>query len=135
MKAIFLILMLFPTFATAVDGQSSATPKKVCVVGNVLKPREVLFDGGLTVTQAIKQAGGIRHDRRDNEVLVISRTPDSQNGIREIYVDLKAIEKKPYKDLDLQDLDIVEVLSRKPDKVREPFVNPCPWVPMFKDRM
>jgi len=55
--------------------------------------------------------------------------------MRIIYVDLKAIENKPYKDLDLQNFDIIEVLSRKPDKVREPFVSPCPWVPVFKDRM
>ena len=135
MKATILF-MLFLSFATAADGQqSSAMSKKVCVVGNVLNQREILFDGRLTITQAIKQAGGIRPDRRNNEVLVISRVPDSQSGMRVIYVDLKAIEKKPYKDLDLQDLDIIEVLSRKPDKVHEPFVNPCPWVPVFKDRM
>jgi hypothetical protein len=116
------------------DGQqSSATSKKVCVVGNVLNQREILFDGRLTVMQAIKQAGGIRPDRRNNEVLVLSRM--RQGGMRVIDIDLKAIGKKPYKDLDLQDLDIIEVLSRKPDKVHEPFVNPCPWVPVFKNRM
>jgi hypothetical protein len=118
------------------DGrQSSATSKKVCVVGNVLNQREILFDGRITVMQAIKQAGGIRPDGRNNEVLVVSRMPDSQSGMRVIYVDLKAIEKKLYQDLALQDLDIIEVLSPKPDKVHEPFVNPCPWGPVFKNRM
>jgi protein involved in polysaccharide export with SLBB domain len=142
MKILPLLVVLTTLFVTATRGQDSRMNppvadqnKKVCIVGNVIKPREILFDKSLTITDAIKQAGGIRPDKRDNEVIVISQMIGGEGRVRIIYVDLKAIEKKSYMDLDLQDLDIIEVLSRKPDKVRETFVNPCPWVPVFKDRL
>src|SRR5437588_8256841 len=125
---------------TSTRGQQSLTTqrsadrtKKVCIVGNVVNQREILFDKSLTVTAAIEQAGGIRTDKTDNDVIVISRTFGDWRD-RITHVDLKAIKKKPYMDFLLQDLDIIEVLSRKPNKLREPFVNPCPWVPVFKDR-
>lgn len=141
MKLFLLLFTLTTLLVTSARGQQSRTTqpsdrtKKVCIVGNVIKQREILFDKRLTVTDAIKQAGGIRPDKKDNEVIVISHMIGAEGDLRIIYVDLKAIEKKTYMDLLLQDLDIIEVLSRKPDKVREPFVNPCPWVPVFKDRM
>jgi len=141
MKTLLLLLTLTASLLTSARGQQSLTTprsadqtKKVCIVGNVVNQREILFDKRLTVTAAIEQAGGIRTDRTDNDVIVISRMIGDWRD-RVIHVDLKAIKKKPYMDLLLQDLDIIEVLSRKPDKVRESFVNPCPWVPVFKDRM
>ena len=141
MKTFFLLLTLTFSLLTTTRGQESITTqtspdrtKKVCIVGNVLNQREILFDKRLTVTAAIEQAGGIRPDKPDNDVIVISRMIDDWRD-RVIHVNLKAIKKKSYLDLLLQDLDIIEVLSRKPDKVREAFVNLCPWVPVFKDRM
>jgi protein involved in polysaccharide export with SLBB domain len=140
MKIVLLLVILvslaISTHAQQTSGNESAVTanKKACIVGNVSTQREIIFDGRLTVTDAIKQAGGIRPDKKDTEVIVISQMTNDWRG-RVIYVDLKAIKKNPYMDLVLQDLDIIEVLSRKPDKTREPFVNPCPWVPVFKDRM
>jgi protein involved in polysaccharide export with SLBB domain len=99
-----------------------------------MNEREIIFDGQLTVTDAIKQAGGIRPDQASNEAIVLSQmVNDWQTRI--IFVDLKKIRKKPYMDLLLQDGDIVQVRTRKPYKATERFVNPCPGVPVFKDRM
>ncbi|HEY5885542.1 MAG TPA: hypothetical protein VIT88_12695 [Pyrinomonadaceae bacterium] len=135
MKPLLVLLMLFLSLATAADGQQSdVSPNKVCIVGNVMQQGEIRFHERLTVTQAINRAGGIRPDSKDNEVLVISWMTEPP-GFRIIDVDLKAIKKKRYKDLLLQNLDIIEVLSRKPEKVHQPFVNPCPWVPELGSRM
>jgi protein involved in polysaccharide export with SLBB domain len=151
MKTLVLILTLSASLLTSTRGQQSLTTqpraerKKVCVVGNVVNQRELLFDKSLTVTAAIAQAGGIRIDKTDNDVIVISRTlmiaeritrvGDWRNQVTVTHVDLKAIKEKPYMDLLLQDLDIVEVLPRKPNRLREAFVNPRPWAPVFKGRM
>jgi protein involved in polysaccharide export with SLBB domain len=155
MKTLVLLLTLSASLLTSTRGQQSLTnerraaQKKVCVVGNVVNQRELLFHKSLTVTAAIEQAGGIRTDKTDNDVIVISRTlmiaeritrvGDWRNQVTVTHtvtqVDLNAIKEKPYMDLLLQDLDIVEVLPRKPNRLREAFVNPCPWAPVFKGRM
>jgi len=101
------------------------------VVGNVVNQREISFEQSLTLTTAIKQAGGIRSNKKDNQVTVLSGMGSSSGTRREILVDLKAIERKQAPDLELQDLDVVEVTLRKSDKIHKPFVNPCPWVPTF----
>lgn len=147
-----LLLTLTASLLTSTRGQQSLTTqwgaertKKVCIVGSVVNQREILFDKSLTVTAAIEQAGGIQTDKTDNDVIVISRTltvteqatqvGNWRNQVTVTHVDLKAIKKRPYMDLLLQDLDIIEVLPPKPNRLREAFVNPCPWAPGFKGRM
>jgi protein involved in polysaccharide export with SLBB domain len=92
-------------------------------MGDVAKPSEVLLGKRLTVTQAIEGAGGLTGGKKGKEVRVFSMMADTREG-RTIYVDLRAIEKHPYKDLELQSFDIVEVYSSK--KVYPPRPNPCP---------
>ena len=152
MKTLVLLLTLTASLLTSTRGQQSLTTqgradrtKKVCIVGNVVNQREIFFDKSLTVTAAIEQAGGIRTDKTDNHIIVISRTlmiaeratqaGDWRNQVTVTQVDLKAIKEKPYMDLLLQDLDIIEVLPRKPNRLREAFVNPCRWAPGFKGRI
>jgi protein involved in polysaccharide export with SLBB domain len=156
MKTLVLILTLTASLLTSTRGQQSLTTqrsaertKKVCIVGNVVNQREILFDKSLTVTAAIEQAGGIRTDKTDNDVIVISRTltiaeratrvGDWRNQVAVTHtvtqVDLKAIKEKPYMDLLLQDLDVIEVLPRKPNRLRDASVYPCAWAPGFKGRM
>ena len=107
-------------------GQLVSTPtKKVCIVGRVLKQGEVLFKESFTVTQAIRQAGGIQPDKASNEVMVISQMVNDWQT-RLIFVDLKTVRKKPYMDLLLQDRDIINVGSRVSYTAAEASVNPCP---------
>jgi hypothetical protein len=49
------------------------------------------------------------------------------SGSRAIYVDLKAIKKRPYKDLELQSYDVVTVRG-KGGRVQGQAVNPCPSI-------
>ena len=150
MKTLVLLLTLTASLLTSTRGQQSLTTRRsadrtktVCIVGNVVNQREIFFDKSLTVTAAIEQAGGIRPDKTDNDVIVISRTlmiveratqvSDWRNQVT--HVDLKAIKEKPYMDLLLQNLDIIEVLPHKPNRLREAFVNPCRWAPGFKGRI
>src|SRR6266850_2350384 len=115
MRTVLLLLMLTASYSTAAQTQQvpnnqqiADQTKKVCIVGNVIRQREIVFDKLLTVTEAIKQAGGIRPDRRENKILVISEMVGPERRMRVIYVDLKAIKKRSYLDFELQDRDIVE---------------------------
>lgn len=136
MKNMYILLLLLissaitqaqqPTESLKPNAQSTAA-KKVCVLGFVTKPSEIFFKDRLTVTQAIKAAGGISPGNKNIEVRVLSQMTGGEGAMRVIHVDLKAIMKKPYKDLELQDYDIVEVVSGKREKeIHQPKINPCP---------
>ena len=104
--------------------------KKICVLGNVVKPAMIPFRAGMTVTQAIKEAGGIPADDRSREVRVFSLTTD--DVFRVIDVDLEKVKKRPYLDLRLQSFDIVEVVFSSKKKIPANPYNPChrplkPW--------
>jgi hypothetical protein len=137
-KCFLLLLLVFisvPASAQESAGgqRTNARPPetlslKVCVLGDVAKPSELLFKKGLTVTRAIEEAGGIVGERKGKEVKVFSGMWDDHD-MRVIYIDLKAIEKHPYKDLELQSFDLVEVYSPKKRKMAaQPLPNPCPSV-------
>jgi protein involved in polysaccharide export with SLBB domain len=99
------------------------------VVGDVAKPSEVLINGGLTVTRAIEEAGGLVPGKKSKDVRVFSHLADSPIGMRVIYLDLEAIKKHPYKDLELQSFDIVEVYSPKRVRTKpRPATSPCPSI-------
>ena len=79
---------------------------QVYVVGNVLKPSTLTLRETLTVSQAVAMAGGLLPDSRTERVRVVRQTAD---GKTEIFVDLKAVEKRRAEDVALQANDIVDV--------------------------
>lgn len=79
---------------------------QVFVVGNVLKPSTLTLRETLTVSQAVAMAGGLLPDSRTERVRVVRQTAD---GKTEIFVDLKAVEKRRAEDVALQANDIVDV--------------------------
>jgi len=91
-----------------------------------MKPSMLRFRSGITVTQAIKEAGGIPSNNKSKEVRVYSQTTEGRHRV--IYVDLELVRRKPYRDLELQSFDIVEVLTKK--KI-VPY-NPCFSQPLMK---
>ena len=134
MKVAFALLSLLlgtiSTVGTAVYrhrqqiSRSDLTEKKVCVLGNVTNPSMIRFRDGMTVTQAIRDAGGIPKHKKSNKVRVYSSTMDGRNRI--IYLDLERIRKRPYTDLELQSFDIVEVVFSARDAKNIPAPhNPC----------
>lgn len=139
MKNMYMLLLMLAFSSTIAQAQQpTQSPKpntqstvaenyKVCVLGAVIKPSEIHFKDSLTVTQAIKAVGGISPANKNIEVRVYSQMTQGKGITRVIYLDLKDIEKKKYKDLELQDYDIVEVLPKKRGKrIPKQNVNPCP---------
>ena len=83
--------------------------KEAYVVGNVLRPGPVaLRDDHLTVSRAIAMAGGTMPDSKKERVRIIRQESDGR-GSREIFVDLKAVDKHQAEDVALMPNDIIDV--------------------------
>lgn len=83
--------------------------KEAYVVGNVLRPGPVtLKDDRLTVSRAIAMVGGTMPDSKKERVRIIRQEADGA-GSREIFVDLKAIDKHQAEDVALLPNDIIDV--------------------------
>jgi polysaccharide export outer membrane protein len=83
--------------------------KEAYVVGNVLRPGPVtLKDERLTVSRAIAMVGGTMPDTKKERVRIIRQEPNGA-GSREIFVDLKAIDKHQAEDVALLPNDIIDV--------------------------
>ncbi len=81
---------------------------QIYVVGNVFKPSSIPLKEPITVTRAIAMAGGTMRDTKSDRIRIIRQLPNATTK-NEIYVDLKAIEKKQAEDIVLQPNDIVDV--------------------------
>jgi polysaccharide export outer membrane protein len=98
-------------FVRAGDIVSIPDADQVFVVGNVISPRAIsLKDQQITVTRAIAMAGGPQQDSKRSRVRIVRQLPSS-NEKQEIFVDLKAVEKRKAEDIVLLANDIVEVPS------------------------
>jgi polysaccharide export outer membrane protein len=83
--------------------------KEAYVVGNVLRPGPVVLkDEHLTVSRAIAMVGGTMPDSKKERVRIIRQGADGA-GSREIFVDLKAIDKHRAEDVALMPNDIIDV--------------------------
>jgi polysaccharide export outer membrane protein len=83
--------------------------KEAYVVGNVLRPGPIaLRDDHLTVSRAIAMVGGTMPDTKKDRVRII-RQEANGSGSREIFVDLKAIDKRQAEDVALLPNDIIDV--------------------------
>jgi polysaccharide export outer membrane protein len=79
---------------------------QVYIVGNVLHPSAIPLTEQITVSRAIAIAGGTLPDTKADRVRIIRQAP---TGKTEIYVDLKAIDRRQAEDVALQANDIIEV--------------------------
>ncbi|HEY8187240.1 MAG TPA: polysaccharide biosynthesis/export family protein [Pyrinomonadaceae bacterium] len=78
------------------------------VVGNVLRPTAINLKDPVTVSRAIAMAGGVMPDSKLNRIRIVRPSP--QSGAKaEIFVDLRAVEKRQAEDVALQSGDIVDV--------------------------
>ncbi len=83
--------------------------KEAYVVGNVLRPGPVVLkDDRLTVSRAIAMVGGMMPDSKKERVRII-RQESNGAASREIFVDLKAIDKHQAEDIALLPNDIIDV--------------------------
>jgi len=81
---------------------------QIYVVGNVFLPKAIALKEPITVSRAIAMAGGEQRDTKRDRVRIIRQLPGSTTK-HEIYVDLKAIEKRQGEDIALQANDVVDV--------------------------
>lgn len=85
-----------------------AEAEQAFVVGNVLRPSPILLKERITVTRAIAMSGGLMPDTQSNRVRIVRQAPGSTTKT-ELFVDLKAIDKRQSEDIVLQGGDIVDV--------------------------
>jgi polysaccharide biosynthesis/export protein len=78
------------------------------VVGNVLRPTAIDLKEPITVSRAIAMAGGTMPDTRRERVRILRQTPGTTDK-KEIFVDLRAVERQQAEDVALQADDIVDV--------------------------
>lgn len=90
------------------DIVSIAEAEQIFVVGNVIRPSAIALREPITVTRAIAMAGGIMPDTKKDRVRIIRQTPGTAEK-NEIFVDLKAIDKRQAEDVVLMAGDIVDV--------------------------
>lgn len=80
----------------------------VYVVGNVVAPRAIPLSEPITLTQAIAMAGGVSKDSKKDKIRIVRPEP-GRKTMKEIMVDLNAIEKKKSDDIVLLPNDVVHV--------------------------
>jgi len=95
-------------FVQAGDVITLPDAEQVYVVGNVLKPSAFALKEPITVSRAIAMAGGLMPDTKSDRVRIIRQMPGSTVKT-EIFVDLKAIDKRQAEDVTLLANDIVDV--------------------------
>ncbi len=82
---------------------------QVYVVGNVLRPTAIPIKEPITISRAIAAAGGTMPDTKNERVRILRQ--DTGGTKTEIFVDLKAINKRRAEDIALQANDIIDVPS------------------------
>ncbi len=80
---------------------------QVQVVGNVVRPVSLPLKERITISQAIAMAGGTLPDTQTDRIRIVRQ--NGNNTRQEILVDLKAVARRPARDIELQPNDIVEV--------------------------
>lgn len=95
-------------YVRAGDIVSIPEAEQIFVVGNVLKPSAISLKESITVSRAVAMAGGTLPDTKSDRVRISRQSPGSTSKT-EIFVDLKAIDKRRAEDVVLQPGDIVDV--------------------------
>lgn len=90
------------------DVISVAEAEQAYVVGNVLRPSPIPLKERITVTRAIAISGGLMPDTQASRVRIVRQSPGTTTTT-ELFVDLKAIDKRQAEDVVLQAGDIVDV--------------------------
>ena len=114
----FLFLCAFVGFVQA-QKSTDAENKAVKVVGDVVKPSELKFKDGMTLIEAIAEAGGILRKHKGNIVNIYRLIPGKKDR-EKIEVNIKEVKKGKAENLILQPYDIIEIPPRNRKKA------PCP---------
>lgn len=92
------------------------------VVGNVLRPMAIPLRDPVTISQAIAMAGGTQADTRREKIRIVRQDPGSLEK-KEVFVDLRAVEKHQATDIVLQANDIIDVPTNSGKRLLKSFVG------------
>ncbi len=87
---------------------SISEAEQAYVVGNIVHPTIISLKERITVSRAIAMSGGLLPDTKTDRVRIVRQAPDAATKT-ELFVDLKAIDKRKAEDIVLQAGDIVDV--------------------------
>ncbi|HEV7857232.1 MAG TPA: polysaccharide biosynthesis/export family protein [Pyrinomonadaceae bacterium] len=90
------------------DVISISEAEQVFVVGNVVRPSTLTLKERVTVSRAIAMSGGTLPDTKSDHVRIVRQAAGTTTKT-EIFVDLKAIDRRKAEDVVLQAGDIVDV--------------------------
>jgi polysaccharide export outer membrane protein len=92
------------------------------IVGNVIKPTTIPLRDPVTLTQAIAMAGGTQPDTKRDKIRIVRQEPGSLEK-KELFVDLRAVEKRQAADIVLQANDIIDVPTNSGKRLLKSFVG------------
>ena len=101
---------------------SLAEADQVYVVGNVIRPSALALKEPITISRAIAMVGGTLPDSKKDKVRIVRQAPGS-TAKTEIFVDLKAIDKRQAEDVELIANDIVEVQTNSGKRLLKSFLG------------
>lgn len=112
--------MSFYQLSATLQGEGPANPyvqpgdiitiqaaEQVLIVGNVLKPSAIPIKEPTTLTRAVALAGGVLKETNLERIRIVRQTEGTNTT--DIYVNLKAVDKRQAEDILLKPNDIVEV--------------------------
>ncbi len=112
--------MSFYQLSATLQGEGPANPyvqpgdiitipaaEQVLIVGNVLKPSAIPLREPTTLSRAIALAGGVLKETNTQRIRIVRQTEGTNT--QDIYVNLKAVDKRLAEDVLLKPNDIIEV--------------------------
>jgi polysaccharide export outer membrane protein len=104
------------------DVVSIPEAEEVFVVGNVFQPARIPLKEQITVTRAIAMAGGVKPDTKKDKIRIVRQLPGTIDK-KEIFVDLRAVDKHQAEDVVLLAGDIVDVPESSGKKLLKQFLG------------
>lgn len=109
-------------YVRAGDIISVTEADQIYVVGNVTNPSAIPLREPITISKAIAMVGGTLADTKRDRIRIVRQLPGSTTKT-EIYVDLKAIDKRQAEDIELVANDIVDVPMNSGKRLLKSFIG------------
>jgi polysaccharide export outer membrane protein len=109
-------------YVRAGDIISITEADQIYVVGNVTNPSAIPLREPITISKAIAMVGGTLADTKRDRIRIVRQLPGSTTKT-EIYVDLKAIDKRQAEDIELLANDIVDVPMNSGKRLLKSFIG------------
>lgn len=109
-------------YVRAGDIVSVTEADQVYIVGNVTKPSALLLREPITISRAIAMVGGTLPDTKKDRVRIVRQAAGGA-AKTEIYVDLRAIDKRQAEDVVLLANDIVDVPMNSGKRLLKSFIG------------